>query len=90
MSAFKYGVQAATLTPAIHIGRINSTGSTFTSKQDATDETLLAVAQYVTRNFNGAMQMTFTGRGGRDDIELTITTSTPSTTDTTTTEGHES
>jgi hypothetical protein len=69
-----YGIQAASLSQAIHVGRINKAGTAFTSKDDLTDEALYAVAQFVRRHFAGSMSMTFSGINGAEDFTLTVTT----------------
>lgn len=65
----RYGVQAAHLSEAIHVGRIHPSGERFSDKEDATDMVLGAVAQYVLHNFalpdrtGGAMETTFPRQG---------------------------
>lgn len=58
-----YAVQAASLSAAIHVGRLTAKGDAFTEKQERTDMVLAAVAQYVQRNFDGGMVADFPGLG---------------------------
>lgn len=67
-----YAVQAGGLSRAIYVGRVNKAGTAFTSKDDLTDEVLLAVVDYVRRHFNGDMEMTFHA-DNQPTIHLTIT-----------------
>jgi len=66
--ASEYGVQAANLSEAIHVGRLNKSGTAFTDKEVKTDMVLAAVAQYVQQNFTGGMVADFPRLG----IELEI------------------
>lgn len=56
-------MQAAAFSKSIHVGRLTKAGDAFADKQERTDMTLAAVAQYVDRNFSGAMNATFPGIG---------------------------
>lgn len=64
----KYGVQAAVLSEAIHVGRLNAAGDAFADKEADTDMVLAAVTQYVQRNFDGGLAVTFPGLG----LEMTV------------------
>lgn len=46
-------VQASTLTPTIYLGRLDTSGRFFTSKQDATADVMHAVADYVRTHLDG-------------------------------------
>lgn len=74
----RFAVQAAHFSEQIYIGRTNATETAFTEKQDATDETLFAVADYVRRHFNGSMSMKFSGDGGTFELSVNVTPTTPS------------
>jgi hypothetical protein len=64
----KFAVQAATFSEAIHVGRISN--GAFAEKEEATDMTLFAVAQYVQQNFGGGMQTEFPKAGLR--LKVTV------------------
>ena len=67
----EYGIQSAYLREGIDMGRLSKDRSTFLDKQDATDMTLLAVAQYVLDHFDGGMVTTFK-KAGVELIELEV------------------
>ncbi|KQP62998.1 DUF7446 family protein [Nocardioides sp. Leaf285] len=66
----RFAVQAAAFSEAIHIGRLTRTGVGFADKEEATDMTLAAVAQYVERNFGGGMDCDFPGLGVRLSVKV--------------------
>lgn len=70
--SLKYGVQAASFSEAIHVGTLNPSRQSFRNKEDATDMVLFAVAQYVSRNFEGGMTVTFP-KTGEHGIQMTVT-----------------
>lgn len=59
----KYGIQAATFSEAIHVGRVNKAGTAFLHKEEATDMTLFAVAEYTQKNFEGGLRVDFPAAG---------------------------
>lgn len=66
----EYAVQAASLSEAIHVGRMTADRTAFVDKQERTDMVLAAVAQYVERNFEGGMEATFPGIGLRLTVRV--------------------
>lgn len=66
----EFAVQAAQLSEAIHVGRVDASGSAFLEKQERTDMVLAAVAQYVERNFDGGMEATFPGIGLKLNVRV--------------------
>lgn len=67
----KFAVQAAAFSPAIFVGRLTKKQDAFLDKEEATDMVLAAVAQYVMRAFDGAMQATFPKMGLTLEIKVT-------------------
>lgn len=67
-TAPKYGVQAASFSESIHVGRVAD--GAFAEKEEATDMTLFAVAQYVMNNFDGGMETTFPKAGLRLTVKV--------------------
>lgn len=59
----KYAVKAGYLSASIFVGRINTQQDAFLDKEEATDMSLAAVAQYVHEHFNGGMVADFPGLG---------------------------
>lgn len=59
----KYAVHAALFSEAIYVGRVNADRTAFAEKEDLADMVLAAVAQYVERNFDGGLYVTFPGLG---------------------------
>lgn len=74
-----YAIKAGGLAPAIYIGTLNRAGTAFESKRDATDEVLLAVADYVRDHFNGGLKASFRSKTGGPDltVEVRVTESAP-------------
>lgn len=60
----KFAIEASTLTASIHIGRVDKSDTHFLEKEEATDQAVLAVAQYVIQHIGGEMEMTFTADDG--------------------------
>ena len=69
----KYGIQASSFREAILVGRINKAGTEFLDKEEATDEVLAAVANYVRQHFEGGLTMDFTSKTGKPGFTLTVT-----------------
>lgn len=66
----KYAVQSASFSEAIHVGRASRGGRSFADKEEATDMTLFAAAQYVLNHFGGGMETTFPKAGLR--LRITV------------------
>lgn len=64
----KYGIQSGLFSDAIHIGKLNKTGTAFTSKEDHKDGAIAAVADYITQKHNGQFIAEYT-----DGTTYTIT-----------------
>lgn len=67
----KYAIQAGALAEAIYVGRLDARQQCFADKETTTDMAICAVAEYVQRNFGGAMEATFPGMGF--DVTVTVT-----------------
>lgn len=64
----KFAVMASTLSENIYVGKASEKQDSFVQKEEATDMVLFATAQYVSRNFDGGLEVTFP-KGG---IKMTV------------------
>ena len=66
----KYIIQTSPLSGHIYVGERNKHETAFAAKNEATDMTLAAVAQYVAINFDGGMSVEFPNLDG--GVRLTV------------------
>ena len=64
-----YGVQAAAFEPKINVGKLNSSGTAFAEKEEATGMVLRAVIEYVREHFDGSATIEF----GDVILDITVT-----------------
>lgn len=66
----RFGIQAASFQPVIHVGRLNKAGTMFLDgKEEATDAVIRSVADYAIRNFDGALKADYSDY----DVEIRVT-----------------
>ena len=58
----KYGVRALSGEKSILIGERDTTGSTYLSREDGTDEVMAAVMEFVHLHYNGDLTVNFRSR----------------------------